>query len=281
MDPKDQQMDPKDQQVDTDNLRFRFRSLHDEGSFVMPNPHDLGSCRLLSALGFEALATTSGGLAASMGRPDMTVDRDELVGHVRAMCAATSLPLNVDSEQCFPDEPGGVAETVSMLAGAGASGCSIEDWNPNSGEIDELSVAVARVAAASVVAGAHGLVLTARAENHLRGREDLDDTISRLIAYREAGARVVYAPGLADLSAISRIVEEVGAPVNVLLMPGGPSVTQLDEIGVRRMSVGSSFARIAYGALVEAAEYLQNHGVLPRDAPYLSRELATKAFLGV
>lgn len=267
----------KDRQMDTDRIS-RFSDLHSGGSFIMPNPHDVGSCRLLTALGFGALATTSGGFSASIGKPDMTVSRDELLEHVRAICGATGLPVNVDSERCFPEEPGGVPETVRLLAEAGAAGCSIEDWDPHSQEIESLAVATARVASASEAAESSGLVVTARAENHLRGRDDLDDTIGRLSAYRDAGAEVVYAPGLTDLSAITRIVEEVGGPVNVLLVPGGPSTTQLAEVGVRRMSVGSSFARIAYGALVQAAEHLQAHGVLQSDAPYLSRELARDAF---
>jgi 2-methylisocitrate lyase-like PEP mutase family enzyme len=244
----------------------------------MPNPHDLGSCRLLTSLGFEALATTSGGFAASMGRPDMSTGRHELVEHVRAMCSATELPVNVDSEQCFPQEPGGVTETVQMLAEAGAAGCSIEDWDPVGQQIDGLATAVSRVTEAAAAADLCGLVLTARAENHLRDRDDLDDTIARLAAYREAGASVVYAPGLTDLSAIARFVGEVGGPVNVLLMPGGPTKTQLADAGVRRISVGSSLARIAYGALVRAAEHLQSAGDLPGDAQYLSRGLAARAF---
>jgi 2-methylisocitrate lyase-like PEP mutase family enzyme len=267
----------KDHLVDKDRIS-RFRALHGSGSFIMPNPHDVGSCRLLTALGFEALATTSGGFSASMGKPDMTASRDELLEHVRAICCATGLPVNVDSERCFPEEPGGVSKTVQMLAEAGAAGCSIEDWDPHSQEIESLTGAVARVATASEAAESSGLVVTARAENHLRGRDDLDDTIRRLSAYREAGADVVYAPGLTDLSAIARIVEEVGGPVNVLLVPGGPSKPELAEMGVRRMSVGSSFARIAYGALVQAAEHLQAEGVLQSEAPYLSRELARDAF---
>ncbi len=244
----------------------------------MPNPHDLGSCRLLTALGFEALATTSGGFAAAMGRPDMSTSRRELVEHVRVMCSATELPVNVDSERCFPLEPGGVRETVEMLAEAGAAGCSIEDWDPVGRHIDELATAVSRVTEAAAAADRCGLVLTARAENHLRGRDDLDDTIGRLAAYREAGASAVYAPGLTDLSAIARIVGEVGGAVNVLSMPGGPTNAQLADAGVRRISVGSALARIAYGALVRAAEHLQSAGDLPGDAQYLSRELAARAF---
>ena len=264
--------------MDNDQVRARFLALHAAGSFLMPNPHDLGSCRLLTALGFEALATTSGGFAMSMGRRDMTTSRSELVEHVRAICSATELPVNVDSEQCFPDEDGGVAETVELLAAAGAAGCSIEDWDPRSKQIEELDVAVSRVATAAGAADRCGLVLTARAENHLRGRDDLEDTLRRLSAYREAGAKVVYAPGLTDLPAISRIVNEVRAPVNALLMPGGPSSAQLAAAGVRRVSVGGSLARIAYGALARAAEHFKSEGVLPADAQYLDRDLASRAF---
>ena len=244
----------------------------------MPNAHDLGSCRLLSTLGFEALATTSGGFATSMGRMDMTAIRQELVDHVRAICSATDLPVSTDSERCFPNEPGGVGETVRMLAEAGAAGCSIEDWDPDEARIEDLEVAQERVSVAAALADDSGLVLTARAENHLHDRNDVNDTISRLRAYREAGAAVVYAPGLTDLIEIGLLVKEVGAPVNVLLVPGGPSVSQLAAVGVRRISIGNSLARIAYGAFVSAAEHLQSSGVLEIDAPYLNRELATKAF---
>ena len=171
----------------SDRPRARFRALHRrDGIFVMPNPWDVGSAKLLASMGFEALATTSAGLAWSLGKLDMQVTRDELVAHVAAVAAATPLPLNVDSERCFPDEPGGVAETVRLLADAGAAGCSIEDFDPATGEIESLDVAAERVA---IAAGAAPLVLTARAENHLHGVDDLDDTIARLVAYRDAGRR--------------------------------------------------------------------------------------------
>jgi 2-methylisocitrate lyase-like PEP mutase family enzyme len=266
--------------MNIDDIRARFRSLHEEGTFLMPNPFDLGSCRLLDDLGFPALATTSGGFAASKGRLDMTGDREELVEHVTSLRAVTDLPINVDAEQCFPERKGGVAATVRLLAGAGASGCSIEDWDPNREMIEDIGLATDRVAAAAAAANAEGLVLTARAENHLRGRDDLDAMIARLRAYRDAGAHVVYAPGLTDISAIARIVNEVGGPVNVLLMPGGPSRHQLAEAGVRRLSTGSSLARIAYGALHEAARGLLDAGTLAPNATYLSREVANRAFAG-
>jgi 2-methylisocitrate lyase-like PEP mutase family enzyme len=244
----------------------------------MPNPFDLGSCRLLEDLGFPALATTSGGLAASMGRLDMTTTRDELLRHVEALCTVADIPVNVDAEQCFPESAGGVAKTIELLAAAGASGCSIEDWNPQDGRIEDIDIAVERVEIAASQAADSGLVLTARAENHLRGHDDLDDTIARLSAYRVAGADVLYAPALTDISAISRIVQEVGAPVNVLLTPGGPSQGDLQAIGVRRLSVGNSLARIAYGAMYESAQHLREAGALRPDATYLSRDAADHAF---
>jgi 2-methylisocitrate lyase-like PEP mutase family enzyme len=261
-----------------DDARARFRSLHEDGSFLMPNPFDLGSCRLLESLGFSALATTSGGFAASMGRLDMTGEREELVEHVTSLHRVTELPINVDAEQCFPGREGGVARTVQLLAGAGASGCSIEDWDPVRGVIEELELAVERVGVAARAADEEGMVLTARAENHLRGHDDLEDTIARLSAFRRAGAHVVYAPGLTAIPAIARIVAEVGGPVNVLMMPGGPSRDELAAVGVRRLSVGSTLARAAYGALYRTAQGLLTTGALPLDDPYLSRAAAQAAF---
>jgi 2-methylisocitrate lyase-like PEP mutase family enzyme len=261
-----------------DDVRARFRFLHEEGTFLMPNPFDLGSCRLLDSLGFPALATTSGGFAMSMGRMDMTVGREELVEHMASLSGVTDLPVNVDAERCFPERDGGVAATVHLLAGAGAAGCSIEDWDPVRGVVEEFDRAVERVGIAAAAADDEGMVLTARAENHLRGRDDLDDTIARLAAYHRAGAHVLYAPGLTDRAEIARIVDEVGGPVNVLMLPGGPSRHQLAEIGVRRLSVGGTLARAAYGALYELAQELVADGTLSPEAPFLSREVAQAAF---
>jgi 2-methylisocitrate lyase-like PEP mutase family enzyme len=244
-------------------LRARFLELHRrEQLFVMPNPWDVGSARLLQANGFEALATTSAGFAWSLGKLDQTVSRDELVRHVASLTAAITLPLNVDSERCFPDEPGGIPETVRLLAEAGAAGCSIEDYNPASGAIDPLEVAVEQVATAVEAARnmAEPLVLTARAENHLHGIDDLDDTIARLRAYREAGADAVYAPGLVDLDQIARVVDAVEAPLNVLALPSAPPVSDLEAVGVRRVSTGSLLARAAYGALVAGGRELLGTG---------------------
>jgi 2-methylisocitrate lyase-like PEP mutase family enzyme len=249
--------------VSVDDRRTRFRDLHAQDElFVMPNPWDVGSARFLESLGFEALATTSAGLAWSLGKHDGNVTRDELVAHVRSIAAATSLPLNVDSERCYPEDPGGVAETVALLTDAGAAGFSIEDYDPATGGMDEAGVAAARVAEAAEAA--HGLaaplVVTARAENHIRGVDDLDDTIARLVAYRDAGADAVYAPGLRDLGQIEALVGTVGVPVNVLALPGGPTVEELAAIGVRRLSTGGSLAAAAYGALMAGARELGTAG---------------------
>lgn len=245
-----------------DQLRTQFRELHKSGTFVMPNPYDIGSARLLGALGFKALATTSAGHAGTLGRLDMQITRDELLQHVATMTASVNVPFNVDSERCFADDLAGVAETVAALAEAGAAGCSIEDWHPATQSIDELDLAVTRVRAAADSAAVHGVLLTARCENHLHGINDLDDTIRRLCAYRDAGAAAVYAPGLVELGQIERVVTATAVPVNVLLWPGGPTVGQLASVGVRRVSVGGTLARIAHGAVVQAAQQLLAEGAI-------------------
>jgi 2-methylisocitrate lyase-like PEP mutase family enzyme len=261
--------------------RARFRSLHAADElFVMPNPWDVGSARLLASLGFQALATTSAGFAWSLGKLDQSVTRDELVAHVASIADATPLPLNVDSERCYPEDPGGIAETVAMLAQAGAAGFSIEDYDPATGRIDDVEVAAERVAIAAEAA--HRLdapmTLTGRAENHIRGVDDVDDTVARLIAYRDAGADVVYAPGLADIDQIAAVVKAVGVPVNVLLLPNGPAIAELDSVGVRRVSTGGALAAHAYGALVEAAKELLGPGTATYATRRAPRELLEDAF---
>jgi 2-methylisocitrate lyase-like PEP mutase family enzyme len=243
--------------------RARFAELHARDQvFVMPNPWDVGSAKLLADAGFEALATTSAGFAWSLGRDDQHVTRDELVAHVRSLVAATELPLNVDSERCFADDLAGVAETVSLLHAAGAAGCSIEDYDPAKRAIDPTELAVERVAAAAAAAHVDGdpMVLTARCENFLHGITDLDDTIARLVAYRDAGADCVYAPGLSTIEQIRAVVAAVGVPVNVLARPGGPSVAEIGDAGGRRVSTGGSLASTAYGALMVGARELLTDG---------------------
>jgi 2-methylisocitrate lyase-like PEP mutase family enzyme len=263
-----------------DGVRARFRALHErEQLFLMPNPWDVGSARLLEWCGFDALATTSAGFAWSLGKLDQRVTRDELVGHVSGLTDAISVPLNVDSERCYPDDPGGVARTVAMLADAGASGCSIEDYDPGAGRIDDVELAAERVAEAAEAA--HGvsdpMVLTGRAENHIRGVDDLEDTIARLIAYRDAGADVVYAPGLTDIAQIRAVVEAVNAPVNVLALSAGPSISDLAGAGVRRVSTGSLLAGVAYGALVTSAQQLLAEGSPSYAEGHVSRDALREA----
>jgi 2-methylisocitrate lyase-like PEP mutase family enzyme len=264
--------------VDWSSRRDRFRRLHERGLFVMPNPWDLGSARLLASMGFPALATTSLGHAASLGKLDQTVTRDELLAHVAAISAAVDLPLNVDAERCFADEPAGVAETVALLAEAGAAGCSIEDYDPANGAIDDITIAAERVAAAAESAHRHGMLLTARAENALYGIDDIDDTVTRLRAYRAAGADVVYAPRLTDPELIRQVVNATDAPINVLAMRHGPSIPELAELGVRRVSTGGPLARAAYGALQRAAEELLGPGTSTYQDDALTSDDLARAF---
>jgi 2-methylisocitrate lyase-like PEP mutase family enzyme len=264
----------------TEARRARFRDLHEQdGLFVMPNPWDAGSARLLAWCGFEALATTSAGFAWTLGREDQSVTRDELVEHVERLSAAADLPLNVDSERLFADDPAGVAETVRLLGQAGAAGCSIEDYDPATGGIDAVERAAERVAAAA--AAAHEgdpMVLTARAENHLHGVDDLDDTIARLVAYREAGADCLYAPGLVRADDIRAVVAAVGAPVNVLALPSAPPVTELRALGVRRVSTGSLLAGAAYAAMLAGARELRDAGTSEYGRTGLPRDVRSAAF---
>ena len=261
--------------------RARFAELHArEEIFVMPNPWDAGSAKLLAGCGAQALATTSAGFAWTLGRLDGRVARDELVAHVAQVSAATPLPLNVDSERCFPGEPGGVAQTVRLLGDAGAAGCSIEDWNPVDGRIEELGLAVERVAEAAEAARAFDppLVVTGRCENHLHGVDDLDDTIARLVAYRDAGADCLYAPWLLEIEQIAAVVEAVQAPVNVLAVPDSPPVSELARVGVRRVSTGSLLAGAAYGALLAGARELFADGTSRYASGRLSEDDRQAAF---
>lgn len=243
-----------------------FKALHARaGAFVIPNPWDAGSARLLASLGFEALATTSAGYAFSRGKPDSSavLGRDGILANAAEIVAATDLPVSADLEDGFGPDPQTCAETVRMACAVGLVGGSIEDATGDpAAPIHEFGQAVARVRAAAEAA--HGLpfLLTARAENFLWGRPDLDDTIARLRAFAEAGADVLYAPGLPDLAAIRRVCAAVDRPVNVVMGLTGPvwSVAELAEAGVRRISVGGSFARAALGGLMRAAREVREQG---------------------
>ncbi len=241
-----------------------FLSLHQPGRpLLMPNPWDLGSARLLVSLGYAALATTSGGFAATLGRPDGAVSRDEALAHAAAIAGSVAVPVSADLENGFAHLPDGVAETIRGALAAGLAGCSVEDFGQRApDDIYEPDLARDRVAAAAEAAhrGPVHLVLTARRENHLRGRNDLSDTIARLQSYQEAGADVLYAPGLTEASDIAALIRGVDRPVNVLALPGVPPATELAALGVARISVGSAFANVVWDALVEAGRELLDHG---------------------
>jgi 2-methylisocitrate lyase-like PEP mutase family enzyme len=239
----------------------RFRTLHEgDTPLLLPNPWDVGSAKLLASLGFKALATTSGGFAATLGRLDGSVTRDEAISHAATIVAATDLPVNADLENGFADDPADVAETVRRAVETGLAGCSIEDYSGrDDAPIYPLEQAAERVAAAAEAAGGR-LVLTARSENYLHGRRDIDDTIARLQAFQEAGADVLYAPGLRSIEDIRAVVAAVDRPVNVLALPVAPPVAELAEAGVRRISVGGAFAYASLGALVAAGRELLDHG---------------------
>lgn len=241
----------------------RFLELHRRGApLLMPNAWDRGSALVLAMLGFQALATTSSGFAATLGRLDGSVTREEALAHCADLSAATDLPVSADLEDAFAAEPEGVAETIALARDAGLAGCSVEDYQRTQDAIYEFEPARERVAAAAEAAhsGPVRLVLTARAENYLHGRPDLADTIARLQAYQEAGADVLYAPGLSSAQDIRQVTESVDRPVNVLAVSGAPSVPELAELGVARVSVGGAFAFAALGALREVAEELRDRG---------------------
>jgi 2-methylisocitrate lyase-like PEP mutase family enzyme len=238
-----------------------FLELHRrDRPLLQPNAWDVGSAKVLVALGFEALATTSSGFAATLGRLDGEVTRDESIAHGAQLAAAVDVPIAADTENGFADDPAGVAETVAMAVAANLAGCSIEDWSGDS--IYEIGLARERIAAAAEAAhrGPAHVVLTARAENHIHRRDDLADTIARLHAYQEAGADVLFAPGLRTADDIRSVVASVDRPVNVLVMPGCPTIDELAEIGVARISVGGAFAYAALAGLIDAATELRDEG---------------------
>lgn len=243
-----------------------FRALHQrKQAFIIPNPWDIGSARLLAHMGFEALATTSMGYAFSVGKSDGAVGRDEMIAHVGELARATDLPVSADLENCYADEPQAAAETIKLAAAAGVVGGSIEDSTGRTEQpIYEFGQAVDRVHAA--VAAARSLpftfTLTARAENYLHGRPDLKDTIKRLQAYQEAGADVLYAPGLRSKEDIASVLGSVDRPVNVLMGLQGVLLTldELSSMGARRISVGSALQRTALGAFLRGAREMREKG---------------------
>jgi 2-methylisocitrate lyase-like PEP mutase family enzyme len=237
-----------------------FRTLHEGEPFVIPNPWDTGSARVLEALGFEALATTSSGFAYTLGRLDGQATLDEVVAHVSELDRATELPVSVDLENGYAANAAEVADAIGRVAVAGAVGGSIEDWDP-AGRLYERGEAVERVAAAVEVARGLGFpfTLTARAENHIRGNPDLDDTIARLQAFAEAGADVLYAPGLRTVDEIRAVCDAVTPPVNVLAL-GNLSFAEIAGAGAQRVSVGGGLTWVAVGAFADAARAIREDG---------------------
>ena len=248
--------------MDPSSKAETFRALHEGAPFLIPNPWDAGSARVLEALGFPALATTSSGFAFTLGRHDGKTTLDEVAAHVAELDAASSLPVAVDLENGYGAEPEAAAEAVLRVAEAGAAGGSIEDFDPE-GFLYDPGHAVERVAAA--VEAARGLgrpfVLTARAENHIRGNPDLDDTIARLQAYEEAGADVLYAPGLKTVEEIRAVCDAVSRPVNVLAVPA-LTTTEIFGAGAQRISVGGSLTWVAVKAMADAAVAMRDDGDL-------------------
>jgi len=232
-------------------MQVRFKPL------LNPSPWDAGPTKVHVSLGIDLSATTSSGFAMTLGRCDGAVTRDEALDHAATIVEAVDVPVSADLENCFADEPDGVAATISAAVQTGLAGCSVEDWSGS--EIYPMELATERVQAAAEAANSN-LVLTARAENHLHGKEDLADTIARLQTYQEAGADVLYAPGITSIDDIRSVLAEVDRPVNVLAMPAAPPVSELAAAGVARISVGGSFAFTALGALVAAARELREHG---------------------
>jgi 2-methylisocitrate lyase-like PEP mutase family enzyme len=243
-----------------------FRALHErDRAFIIPNPWDIGSARLLAHAGFEALATTSAGYAFSVGQQDTTSNRDEVIAHIAKIARATDLPVNADLENGYGDSPDEAAETIRLAAHSGAVGGSIEDATGNADHpIYDHAHAKDRIRAAAELARAlpFTFTLTARAENYLHGRADLKDTIKRLQAFQEAGANVLYAPGLTRKEDITAVVSSVDRPINVLAgLSGAPlTLTDLSALGVKRISIGSALSRAAYGAAIRAATEMRERG---------------------
>jgi 2-methylisocitrate lyase-like PEP mutase family enzyme len=241
----------------------RFAALHARPEpFVIANAWDAGAAKVFASIGFEALATTSSGHAGTLGRLDGRVGRDEALEHATAIVGATDLPASADLENAFADDPAGVAQTIGLAVQTGLAGCSVEDYSRADDRIYDAALAAERVEAAAEAAhgGSARLVLTARAENYLHGRRDLADTIARLQSFQEAGADVLFAPGVRDADEIRQVVASVDRPVNVIAVPGVPTVAELGDLGAKRISVGGGLYYVALGAVVEAARSLLENG---------------------
>ena len=262
-----------------------FRALHARpGAFVMPNPWDAGTARLLASIGFEALATTSLGLANMLGRADSdgSVSAGEVIDNARVIAAATHLPVNADLENCYADAPKEAALTIKRAAEAGVCGASIEDYSGEGGTgIYDFNLAVERVQAAVEMAHAQPVpvLLTARAENLIRGRVDFDDTIRRLQAFEKAGADVLYAPGLKDIPSIRTVVASIGKPLNVVMSAADPNITvdQLSAAGVKRISVGGALSKLALTAFMDGAREMAQRGGFT----WVGKAMPTKDFAAV
>jgi 2-methylisocitrate lyase-like PEP mutase family enzyme len=261
----------------------RFRALHTPGSpLLMPNAWDIGSAALFASLGFEAIATTSGGFAATRGRLDGAMNKDQVLTHCGELAGAVGVPVSADLENCFSDDPDGVSATITAAVELGLAGGSVEDFTGDrDAPIYELAHAADRVRAAAEAAhaGPVPFVLTARAENYLHGRKDLADTIARLQAYQEAGADVLFAPLVVDPGELRQLLAAVDLPVSVLALPGAPTVGELGELGVSRISVGGAIAVAAYGAAIKAVTELRDEGTYGYwDLAAVARPVITDAF---
>lgn len=245
----------------TTEKRARFRALHDSGCFVLPNPWDVGSARLLQHLGFAALASTSSGHAWTMGRPDYAPTRDDTLAHLTQLCAATDLPVNADFESGFADAPDGVAANVTRAIATGVAGLSIEDTRIEGNGLHDKTFAVERVKAARAAIDASGqdVLLVARAEILLHDNTRVSEAIDKLVAFAEVGADCLYAPGLMKRDDILAAVKAVAPkPVNILMWGGGHTVQDLADMGVRRISIGGALARVAWGAMLKVAEEIKS-----------------------
>jgi 2-methylisocitrate lyase-like PEP mutase family enzyme len=261
-----------------------FRALHERGTFVMPNPWDVGSARFLVSLGFPAIATTSSGFAWTLGRPDNHVTLEEALDHLRAMASVVDVPVNADFEGGFAVEPESVGANVTRATQTGVAGISIEDSTGDAAEpLFPFDLAIERVRAArtAIDGSGTGIVLTGRSEGFIVGRPDLDETIRRLTAYAEAGAECLYAPGIRDPAHIEAVVRAVAPkPVNVLVSSDFTTVAELSDLGVRRISVGGALARAAWGGFIEAAREIAEQGTFTRFASAPSSGAIEGAFSG-